>query len=83
MSEKIKPRPTGGSKASCGNFSMLPTGTLGKTALLTRSSPDTASVTSTEKAKGWRLAKRLTSTPMHSWRLLSEPLLKAGERRVA
>src|SRR5215210_6158035 len=61
MSERIRPRPTGGSKASCGSFSMLPTGVLGKTALLTRSSPNTASVTSTEKAKGWRLAKRLSS----------------------
>src|SRR5215210_6872049 len=61
MSERIRPRPTGGSKASSGSFSMLPTGVLGKTALLTRSSPNTASVTSTEKAKGWRLAKRLSS----------------------
>jgi hypothetical protein len=62
MSERIKPRPTGGSKASCGSFSMLATGVLGKTALLVRSSPNKASVTSTEKAKGRRLAKRLTST---------------------
>src|SRR5215218_10597030 len=83
MSERIKPRPTGGSKASCGSLSILPTGVLGKTVLLTRSSPNTASVTSTEKAKGWRLAKRLTSTPVYSRRLLSEPLLEAGERRVA
>jgi hypothetical protein len=40
---------------------MLPTGALGKTTLLARSSPNKASVTSTEKAKGRRLAKRLTS----------------------
>jgi hypothetical protein len=40
-------------------------------------------VTSTEKAKGRRLAKRLTSTPVYSRRLLSEPLLESGERRVA
>src|SRR5918993_5334906 len=59
MFERIRARPTGGSKASCGSFSMLPTGVLGKTALLVRSNPNTASVTSTEKAKGWRLAKRL------------------------
>jgi hypothetical protein len=31
---------------------MLPTGVLGKTALLTRSNPNTASVASAEKAKG-------------------------------
>src|ERR671912_2515866 len=83
MSERIKPRPTGGSKASCGSFSMLPTGALGITALLTRSSPNTASVTSTQKAKGWRRAKRLTSTSVYSQRFLSEPLLEARERRVA
>src|SRR5918993_2457256 len=82
MSVRIRPRPTGGSKASCGSFSMLPTGALGITALLTRSSPNTASVTSTEKAKGWRLAKRLTCTPVYSRRLLSEPLLEAGEDEV-
>src|SRR5215204_3190820 len=82
MSERINPRPTGGWKASCGSFSMLPTGATGKTALLVRSSPNTASVTSTEKAKGRRLAKRLTSTPVYSRRLLSEPLLESGEDEV-
>src|SRR5918994_1516994 len=83
MSERIRPRPTGGSKASCGSFSMLPTGALGKTAPLARSSPNKASVTSAEQAKGRRPAKRLTRSLLYIRRVLSEPLLEAGERRVA
>src|SRR5215212_6649081 len=93
MSERIRPRPTGGSKTFCGSFAMLPTGVLGKTALLARSSPNKTSVTSTEKAKGWRPAKRLTSILLWtvSWfpararyirRSLSEPLLEAGDDEV-
>src|SRR5215212_4271994 len=62
MSERIRPRPTGGSKAFCGSSAILPTGVLGKTALLRRSSPNKASVTSTEKAKGVRPAKLLTTS---------------------
>src|SRR5688500_15772847 len=82
MSERIKPRPTGGSKASCGSFSMLPTGALGKTALLVRSSPNKASVTSTEKAKGRRPANPLTCALLYDRRSLSEPLLEAGEDEI-
>src|SRR5215211_3030123 len=93
MSERIRPRPTGGSKASSGSFEMLPTGALGKTALLVRSSPNKASVTTTEKPKGWRRAKRLTNVLPYtvSWlparahyirRTPSEPLLEAGEDDV-
>src|SRR5215212_4872502 len=94
MSERIKPRPTGGSKVFCGSFAMLPTGVLGNADLLARSSPNKASVTSTEKTKGWRPAKRLTTIRLYTlsrlparryyilW-ALSEPLLEAGERRVA
>src|SRR5215207_2640835 len=82
MSEMIRARPTGGSKASCGSFSTLPTGALGTATLIARSNPNTARVTSAEKAKGWRLAKRLTGVLLYSRRLLSEPLLEAGEDKI-
>src|SRR5215217_2095745 len=93
ISERIRPRPTGGSKAFCGSFAMLPTGSLGKAALLTRSRPNKASVTSTEKTRGWRAAKRLTSVLPYALsrmptrrhyiqRALSEHRLEAGERQV-
>src|SRR5215211_624746 len=60
-SERIRSRPTGGSKAFCGNFPTLPTGVRGKTALQTKSNANKASVTSTPKTTGRPLAKRLTS----------------------
>src|ERR671921_3046597 len=82
MFERIRSSPTGGSKASCGSFSMLPTGVLGKSALLARSNPKTARVTSAEKAKGWRLAKRLKGALLYSRRRLSEPLLESGEDKI-
>src|ERR671921_1753933 len=80
-SERIRPRPTGGSKAFCGSFATLPTGVLGIVALLARSSPNTASVTSTEKAKGRRPAKRLTCALLYAVSR-SELLLEAGEDEV-
>jgi hypothetical protein len=52
MSERIKPRPTGGSNASCGSLAMLPTGPLGKTALLANVTPNSKSVIRTEKRRG-------------------------------
>src|SRR5215212_1282475 len=94
MSERIRPIPPGGPKTFCGSFATLPTGVPGKTAPLARTSPNKASVTSTEKAKAWRLAKRLTRILLRSVSRLpagrhyvrlasSEPLIEAGERRVA
>src|SRR5215204_5719970 len=81
MSDRIKPRPSGGSKAFCGSFATLPTGVLGRAALLARSSPNRASVTSTEKTRGWRFAKCLTCAllcPVSR----SEPLLEAGKDEI-
>src|SRR5215210_561713 len=93
MSERISSRPTGGSKAFCGNFATLPTGVRGKATLQARSSPNKASMTSTEKAMGRLLAKRLTSilpykvssvsTRTHYIRrAFSEPLLEAREDEI-
>src|SRR5215210_2355600 len=93
MSERISSRPTGGSKAFCGNFVTLPTGVLGKAALLARSNANKASVTSTPKTRGRLLAKRLTSTlpykvpsvptrTLYIRRAFSEPLLEASEDKI-
>src|SRR5215210_2139130 len=70
MSERISSRPTGGSKAFCGNFPTLPTGVFGKAALQARSSPNKASVTSMPKTTGRLPAIRLTSILPHTVCLL-------------
>ena len=66
MSERIRPSPSGGSKAFCGSFDMSPTGAIGNTALLANVIPNKSSVTATEKNKGCRSPKRLTSLLLYA-----------------